>query len=199
MEREAGAEYLAIRFRPGQAPRLADVRASELTNGFVELTHLGGQPIQDVAEQLRLLPDLASRQRVLAELMRDVAPPLVGDVRCRRATQLLEAHRGQLRVETLAEELGLNVRGLERLFLQHFGMTPKRMSRLVRLRHVLGALYSGRFTNLGALAVACGYSDQSHLIHDFKALTARLPGDKGALVNRRLLSEETRVIHRYRR
>jgi AraC-like DNA-binding protein len=199
VEREAGAEYLVIRFRPGQAPRLADVRSSELTNGFVELTHLGGQPLQDVAEQLRLLPDLTSRQRALAERMRDVAPPLVEDARCRRATQLLEAHGGQLRVEALAEELGLNVRGLERRFLASYGMTPKRMSRLIRLRHVLGALYSGRFTNLGELAVACGYSDQAHLIHDFKALTDRLPGDKGSFLNRRLLSEETRVIHRYRR
>jgi len=199
VEREAGAEYFAIRFRPGQAPRLADVRSSELINGFVELTHLGGQPIQDVAEQRRLLPDLASRQRALAELMRDVAPPLVEDARCRRASQLLEAHGGQLRVEALAEALGLNVRGLERRFLGHYGMTPKRMSRLIRLRHVLGALYSGRFTNLGELAAACGYSDQAHLIHDFKALTDRLPGDKGSLLNRRLLSEETRVIHRYRR
>ncbi|WNG47121.1 helix-turn-helix transcriptional regulator [Archangium minus] len=199
VEREVGSEYLVIRFRPGQAPRLADIRASELTNGFVELTHLGGLPIQAVAERLRLLPDLASRQHALAELMRDVAPPLVGDVRCRRATQLLEAHGGQLRVEALAEELGLNVRGLERRFLEHFGMTPKRMSRLVRLRNVLGAIHLGAYTSLGELAQACGYSDQAHLIHDFKALTNRLPGDKGTFLNRRLSREETRVIHRYRR
>lgn len=199
VEREAGAEYLVIRFRPGQAPRLTDIRSSELTNGFAELTHLGGLPLQAVAERLRLLPDLASRQRALAELMRDVAPLLVRDPHCRRATQLLEAHGGQLRVEALADELGLNARALERRFLEHFGMTPKRMSRLIRLRHVLGALYSGSFRSLGELAHACGYSDQSHLIRDFKALTARLPGDPDAFLQRRLSREETRVIHRYRR
>lgn len=198
VERQAGAEYLAIRFRPGQAPRLADVRSSELTNRYVELTHLGGQSIESVAERLRLLPDLASRQRALAELMRDVAPPLVSDVRGRRATLLLEAHGGQLRVDALAEELGLNVRGLERLFLEHFGMTPKRMSRLVRLRNVLGALHSGAFANLAELAQACGYSDQPHLIRDFKALMARLPGEKDAFRNRRLSGGETRLIHPYR-
>jgi len=44
VEREAGAEYLAIRFRPGQAPRLADIRSADLTDGFVELTHLGDSP-----------------------------------------------------------------------------------------------------------------------------------------------------------
>jgi AraC-like DNA-binding protein len=198
VEREVGAEYLAIRFRAGQAPRLADVRSSELTNGSVELTRLGGLPIEAVAERLRLLPDLASRQRAFVELLRREAPPLVEDARCRRATLLLEAHGGQLRVEALAAELGLTVRSLERLFLEHLGMTPKRMSRLVRLRNVLGALHSGAFGSLAELAQACGYSDQPHLIRDFKALTARLPGEKDASQNLRLSRAETRVIHRYR-
>lgn len=198
VEREAGAEYLVIRFRPGQAPRLADIRSAELTDGFVELTHLGGQPIEAVAEGLRLLPDLASRQRALAELMRAVAPPLVEDGRCRRALRVLEAHGGQLRVEALAAELGMSVRSLERLFVGQLGMTAKRTSRLVRLRKVLGALYSGAYVNLGQLAQACGYSDQPHLIKDFKELMDRLPGDPHAFHTRRLSREETRVIHRHR-
>lgn len=198
VEREIGAEYFAIRFRAGQAPRLADVRSSNLTNGCVELTRLGGLPIEAVAERLRLLPDLTSRQRALAELLRDAAPPLVEDSRCRRATLLLESHGGQLRVDALAAGSGLNVRSLERLFLRHFGMTPKHMSRLVRLRTVLGALHSGAFTSLAELALACGYSDQPHMIRDFKALTDRLPGEKDAFQNLRLSRAETRVIHRYR-
>ncbi|QRN98005.1 helix-turn-helix transcriptional regulator [Archangium violaceum] len=198
VEREAGAEYLGIHFRPGQVPRLADVRSSELTNGFVELTRLGGMPIDSVAERLRALPDLASRQRALAELLRGEAPPLVTDARCRRATRLLEAHGGRLRVDELAAELGLHVRSLERLFLEHHGMTPKRMSRLVRLWNVFGALYSGTYGNLAELAQECGYSDQPHLIRDFKALTDRLPGEKDAFQNRRLERAETRVVHRHR-
>lgn len=198
VEREAGAEYLAIRFRAGQAPRLADVRSSELTNGSIELTRIGGLSVESVAERLRLLPDLASRQRALAELLRGAAPPLVTDARCRRATLLLEAHGGQLRVDALAAELGLNVRSVERLFLDQFGMTPKRMSRLVRLRSVLGALHTGAFRSLAELAHACGYADQPHLILDFKALTGRLPGEKDALRNRQIERAETRVVHRYR-
>lgn len=198
VEREAGAEYLGIRFRAGQTPRLADVRSSELTNGYVELTRLGGRPIEEVAERLRLLPDLASRQRLLAEWVGDEAPPLVEDARCRRATLLLEEHGGQLRIDALAEELGLHVRSLERLFLEHFGMTPKHMTRLIRLRSVLGALHSGEFRNLAELAQACGYSDQPHLNRDFKLLTHHLPGEKELSQGRRFSRAETRIVHRYR-
>lgn len=197
-ERVAGGEYLGIRFRAGQAPRFADVRSSELTDGCVEVTKIRGIPIESLAERLRALPDLDSRQRAFANLVRDAAPPLVTDARCRRATLLLEAHGGQLRIDALADELDLHTRSLERLFLDQFGMTPKRMARLVRLRNVLGALHTGAFATLAELAQACGYADQPHLIRDFKTLTDRLPGEKGAHRSRQLTRADTRIVHRYR-
>jgi AraC-like DNA-binding protein len=111
------------------------------------------------------------------------ARPLVQDERCRRGAHLIEKLRGQVRVDQLAAELGLHVRSLERHFSDQLGMAPKRLIRLVRLvrlRYVLGALHSGAFGTLAELAQACGYSDQPHLIRDFKALTARLPRDEDA-------------------
>ncbi len=199
VERAAGAEYLGIRFRAGQAPRLVDVRSSELTDGSVELTSLGGVPADAIAERLRALPDPISRQRALARLVRTATRPLVDDARSRHATLLLEARRGQVRVVGLAAELGLHVRSLERLFLDAFGITPKRMARLVRLRYVLGALHTGGFGSLADLALACGYADQPHLIRDFKALTGRVPGAPDAARSRSLARAETRVVHRVRR
>ena len=168
VERAAGAEYLGIRFRAGQAPRLADVRSSELTDGFVELTRLGRTPSSARRAARRAA---GSRRRGSARSRTwcgQATRPLVEDPRCRRATLLLEQRRGRLRVDELAAELGLHVRSLERLFLASFAMTPKRMARLVRLRHLLGALHAGGFGTLADLAHACGYSDQPHLIRDFK-------------------------------
>jgi len=198
VERATGAEYLGVRFLAGQAPRLADVRSSDLTDGFVEVTQIGGVPIDAIAERLRALPDLRSRRQALAALVGQAARSLVDDERCRTGALLLEARRGQVRVDALAAELGLHVRTLERRFLDQFGMTPKRMIRLVRLRHVLEALHAGGFGTLADLAHACGYADQPHLIRDFKALTGRLPGDEDAARSRVLASTETRLVHRYR-
>ncbi|WP_242393964.1 helix-turn-helix transcriptional regulator [Anaeromyxobacter oryzisoli] len=197
IERATGAEYLGIRFLAGQAPRLADVRSSDLTDGLVEVTRLGGVPVEEVADRLSALPDVGSRRRALAELAGGQDRSLVEDVHCRRGALLLEARRGQLRVDQLAAELGLHARTLERRFRDQLGMTPKRLIRLVRLRHVLGALRSGAFGTLAELALACGYADQPHLIRDFKALTARLPRDEDACRSRLLARAETRVIHRH--
>ncbi|WP_242343378.1 helix-turn-helix domain-containing protein [Anaeromyxobacter terrae] len=198
VELDEGAEYLGVRFRTGQAPRLADVRPSELTNRFVELTRLGGERVESIAERLRASPDLGSRQRLVEGLLRGDTPPLVRDDRCRRAALLLEGHGGRLRVDDLARALGLHVRSLERLFLEHLGITPKRLARLVRLRQVLGELHAGRHASLAELALACGYSDQPHLVRDFKALTGRTPGAPEAFRNRRLERAQARIVHRYR-
>lgn len=197
VELDEGADYLGIRFRTGQAPRLADVRASELTNRFAELTRLGGERVETVAERLRAATDGGARQRLVEVLLRRELPPLVADERCRRAAQLLERHGGRLRIDELARELGLHARSLERLFLANLGIAPKRLARLVRLRHVLGELHAGRWASHAELALACGYSDQPHLVRDFKALTGRTPGEKDAFRNRRLERAHARIVHRH--
>lgn len=198
VERAAGAEYLGLRFRAGQAPRLADARSAELTDGLAELTRLAGTSVEALGERLAALPDHGARQRALEALVRREARPLVEDPRARRAALLLEARRGRLRVDELAGALGLHVRSLERTFLASFGMTPKRMARLVRLRYVLGALHAGGFGTLADLAQACGYADQPHLVRDFRALTGRTPGEADAARSRPLARGETRVVHRVR-
>lgn len=199
VELDRGAEYLGVHFRTGQAPRLADVSPSELTNRHAEVTHLAGTRLDSLADRLLSLPDLASRQLAVEALLREV-PPLVRDERLRHAAVLLERCGGRLRVDELAARLGLHVRSLERRFVEHLGLPPKRVARLVRLRHVLARLHDGGYRSLAELALASGYADQAHLCRDFKALTGRAPGERGAFRARPLAgAPETRIVHRYRR
>jgi AraC-like DNA-binding protein len=198
VERDERAEYFGVRFRSGHTPALADVLPSELTNAHVELMALEGVRVDDLAERLVSRADLASRQIVLEELLRR-PPPLVRSARARQLAMLADAHGGRLRVDELAARLGIHVRSLERLCLGELGMSPKRLTRLVRLRHVLIRLHAGGFGTLADLAHDCGYADQPHLIKDFKELTGRLPGERDAIRPRRLESTpRTSVVHRYR-
>jgi AraC-like DNA-binding protein len=198
VELDGGSEYFGVRFRTGQAPRLADIVPVELTNAHVELTSLGGVSLDVLAERLSSAPDMPSRQLVVEELVRG-APPLARDVRGRRAAALVEAHGGRLRVDELAAALGLSARSLERLCLEQLGMPPKRLGRLVRLRQVLVRLQAGNFGTLADLAHACGYSDQPHMIRDFKQLTGRVPGERDAFQTRPIAgAPQAGVVHRYR-
>ena len=198
VERDERAEYLGVRFRPGHAPALADVSPSELTNAHVEPARIAGLHVDDLAGRLSARTDLASRQLVLEDLLRR-APLLVRSERARQAATLVDVHGGRLRVDALAATLGIHVRSLERLCVGELGMSPKRLARLARLRHVLARLHAGGFGTLADLALECGYSDQPHLIRDFKELTGRLPGERDAALPRRLpAAPRTPVVHRYR-
>ncbi|KAF0218433.1 MAG: AraC family transcriptional [Geobacteraceae bacterium] len=192
------ADYFCFRFRPGQALNLADVRPADLIDTCVDIDKIRGESIGSLADRLHSLPDPASRQLVMEELLRG-SLPLVRDERCRQAAALLDAHGGRFQVNELAAELGLHIRSLERLFLDHLGMTPKRLTRLIRFRHLFTRLHTGGFESFADLAYACGFADQSHMIRDFKELTGRLPGETGSCDARRLGgTPRTRIVHRYR-
>jgi transcriptional regulator GlxA family with amidase domain len=98
-----------------------------------------------------------------------------------------------------ASRIRTHVRSLERTFVRMLGIGPKRLARLVRLRRLLTRLDACDFESLADLAFACGYSDQPHMIHDFKELTGRLPGEADASRPRLLPdANQTRVVHSYR-
>ena len=198
VELHDASDYFCIRFRPGQALDLADVHPAELIDTYVDIDKIRGERIDSLADRLHSLPDPASRQLVIEDLLRK-SRPLVRDERCRQATALLDAHGGRLQVTELAAELGLHVRSLERIFIDQLGMTPKRLARLVRPQHLFARMRSGSFGSLADLAHASGYTDQSHMIRDVRELTGRLPGETDSCDARRLEgSPQTRIVHRYR-
>ncbi len=198
VEIDEASDYFGFRFRPGQTPRLADVHAADLVDSCVDILQIRGVSIDSLAGQLCPLQDHAQRQRVMEELVRGCLP-LVTDRRCLRATALVDAHGGRLRVNELASRLGLHIRTLERLFNSQLGVSPKRLTRFLRLRQIFSHLHAGKYESLAELAHACGYADQSHMIKEFKELTGRLPGDKAACEPQPVAGPpRTRIVHRYR-
>jgi AraC-like DNA-binding protein len=62
---------------------------------------------------------------------------------------------------------------LERRFRAVVGATPKGLSRLARLQHVCRLWNAGK--NLTEIAFEAGYSDQPHMVHDFRLFTGTSP------------------------
>lgn len=199
IEIDRAADYIGCRFRPGQAPRLAAVSIAELVDSHTDIHEMNGESIQSLAGRLLAVSDHAGRQQIMEDAIQGYLLTPVPDRRCLRASTLLDDHGGQLSVKELADKVGIHVRSLERLFQAELGLTPKKMTRLIRLRKVMLHLHEKNFTTLADLAHACGYADQSHMIREFKHLTGRLPGEKGACEPSPLAgSPRTRVVHCYR-
>lgn len=82
---------------------------------------------------------------------------------------------GAKRVEALAQEAGLGLRALQRLFHEYVGVSPKWVLRRYRLQETAWLLAQGRDIALAPLAADLGYYDQAHLARDFSKLFGSSP------------------------
>lgn len=109
--------------------------------------------------------------------MEDFLLRRIGDTRpdplCTAATALIEREQGLIRIEELANQVGLSQSALERRFRKAVGVSPRWFASLVRLHHAARLRRAG--CNLTTAAHAAGYYDQSHFIKDFKRIAGVPP------------------------
>lgn len=74
----------------------------------------------------------------------------------------------------LADKACLGKKQFERVFREIVGMNPKEYSRIVRFQKALRLMQCGDTDYIG-IATVCGYSDQSHFIREFKAMSGHTP------------------------
>ena len=72
----------------------------------------------------------------------------------------------------MASQVNVTRQHLARLFAQEVGVSPKRFAKIVRFRF---ALRLGSRKPWADVAAALGYSDQSHLIADFREFSGTTP------------------------
>lgn len=76
--------------------------------------------------------------------------------------------KSKIGMKTLAEEVCLSPKQFNRIFTEYIGANPKDFYRIIRFQRALFFLQLNSGRSLAQLAYECGYSDQSHLIKEFK-------------------------------
>jgi AraC-like DNA-binding protein len=89
--------------------------------------------------------------------------------------RLAESDRSIQRVGDLAERAGVSERTLQRQFVRFAGVSPAWVLRRYRLLEAAEAVRDGASVDWAGLAVRLGYSDQAHLIRDFRAAVGQTP------------------------
>lgn len=85
-----------------------------------------------------------------------------------RVMQDILRHHGGLEISRLSKEHLISSRQMERLFHEYIGMTPKKLSNLVRYQCLWREIvYKGHFNMMDAVQ-KYGYTDSSHLIREFE-------------------------------
>lgn len=164
---------VGIVFRPGGAQALLGVPASVLVEQHVDLSELWPE---HAGLRDRLIASAPSdwlalvEQALMARLERAVFP----EVAIVEAARILE---GGGRLCDVRERVGMGRKRFTRLFEAAVGFTPKRFAGIRRFRRVLEVVNAGEIESpdWAALAIECGYFDQSHLIADFRRFAGMTP------------------------
>lgn len=96
-----------------------------------------------------------------------VAPQVLG------AWRELVRTRGRIPVRELVSASGWSACTLERRFAEQIGQPPKKMARVLRLRHAIDLLVGG--TPAARVAATCGFHDQAHFSREVKIMTDLTP------------------------
>jgi AraC-like DNA-binding protein len=175
---EPAETVVGVRFRPGAAPALLGVRASELLDLEPDLQELWGTQAVEVGEAVASARSTAEaalhlEQAILARAA--IAPDpdrLVAD-----AVALLQPWRTR-QVKAVTSELFVSTRHLRRRFVTAVGHGPKALQRILRFQGFLALCDS--FNNAGGLPLArlahlAGYADQAHLTRECLRLSGVTP------------------------
>lgn len=84
--------------------------------------------------------------------------------------------KGTIKTTEVASKNAVSVRQLERSFSETIGISPKLFSSLIRYQLVWQELRSGTYSPLD-ITEKFGYSDQSHLLRDFRRFHSMLPSE----------------------
>lgn len=171
-------DSIGVQFLPGGAYPFIPFAVDSLTNAVYDLDQVWGIAGRRFTETLhRPGLDTAGRLELLeAELLKRLARFKKCDAVFEYAVGIIAANKGWVSLGALCRQLALSRRQLERKFYQKCGMTPKRLCRILRFRHLFEHICAHPAATWADAALCCGYYDQAHLIRDFNFFTGMSPG-----------------------
>jgi AraC-like DNA-binding protein len=78
-------------------------------------------------------------------------------------------------IASMGDRTGLSAKRFIERFKTTVGVTPKHYCRILRFQRALAHAEEGRLVPWTRIAVDCGYFDQAHFIHDFRAFAGITP------------------------
>jgi AraC-like DNA-binding protein len=164
---------VSVAFQPGGLFRLLGIPMYEFYDQAYDATLVLGKDMREVNERLReAVTHIEMKNIVQQYFMRKIRISALLPWEHAMKAQL----NGPLSIETAASLSCLSLRQFERRSKEVMGYSPKVFSRLIRFSKAYRLKENSPSTNWTAIAHACGYFDQMHLIRDFKEFAGVTPG-----------------------
>lgn len=163
-------------FHPNGFLPFATLPIKDMENTAVPLKRLFGKEGKRIG--LSILNANANGERIKrieAFLLERLAETATVDYVLESTVETILSANGQLSIDELSRQNNTNRRQLARKFSSSIGLSPKQLSKIIRLQTTLKILLNKDVNSLTDLAYENEYYDQAHFIKDFKEFTGLTP------------------------
>ncbi|MEM8736508.1 MAG: helix-turn-helix transcriptional regulator, partial [Planctomycetota bacterium] len=169
-------ELLAIRFFPGGLFPLLNCSIDIFSDQVIDASELLDGAIRDLRSDLLQVESSEEKVRLAEKfLLQHCDRDSVQPDRIVAAVRKLQAEPTRANLSELVEASGYSRKQFIHLFRKHVGMRPKDFQRVMRFTDALRQIQSAEAVNWAAVSLDCGYSDQPHLIRDFRTFSGFTP------------------------
>ncbi len=169
------SDCLQINFTPLGARRLLRLPMRELANGVVALDDVLGAAGVLLRDRLGAAHGWSRRFAIaedfLLAALGETHPPAP---EVAWAYDRIAATGGAARIGAIADRIGWSRKHLAQRFADEVGLPPKAVARIARLKRAMAAA-KARDCGWAAIAADCGFSDQAHLVREFRDLAGAPP------------------------
>ncbi|UTW64722.1 helix-turn-helix transcriptional regulator [bacterium SCSIO 12741] len=165
-----------VRFHPNGFLPFTTIPIHEMENTAVPLENLFGEKGREMGIQIIEAANQQERiERIEAFLLGRLSEVKTQDRIVNSTLDILATANGQLSINDLSEQANQSRRVLARKYSTSVGLSPKQLSKIIRLQSSLKSLLKTQNSKLTRVAHEHEYFDQAHFIKDFKEFTGLTP------------------------
>jgi len=163
-------------FHPNGFSPFATIPVKEMENTAVPLEELFRADGKELEQEILTAHSTSERiSRIETFLFDRLTAVETVDHVVKSTVETIFTANGKLSIGELSKQNNINRRQLVRKFSADIGLSPKQLSKTIRLQATLKMLLTNETTNLTNLAYQNEFYDQAHFIKDFKEFTGLTP------------------------
>lgn len=172
----SGSPIFGIRFYAWSAALFIREHMAPLVNRLVPVPQLAGG-WQALAGRMNEAPDDSRRILFARDFLLSMLPAVENghNAPLHNALYIILSTHGRLSAREAAGYAAVSLRQLERIFAGHIGLSPKKVAQIIRFQSLWRAVFADAHQDYALLALSHGYTDQAHMIREFRRYTGITP------------------------
>lgn len=163
-------------FKPNGLSPFTNISIKDIQNTAIPLSLIFGEAGENIGQHI--LKAQSTEERITcieAFLLNQLSQQKTIDNVVNSTVETIFMAQGKYSIQDLSKQTNINRRQLARKFSSTIGLSPKQLSKTVRIQNALKTLLNKNSTSLTELAYENEYYDQAHFIKDFKEFTGLTP------------------------